>query len=61
MPETIKIIINETECDGFKVVSYIENLSEEERKRRDIKLSKDAIKVLGEFLHKQNNKVSEQT
>jgi len=40
------IVINETKRDGFKVTSYIENLSVEERKKRDNQLSQTAIKLL---------------
>jgi len=48
------IIINETEHDGFKVISYIENLSAEERMKRDNQLSRTAIKLLYEKSGKQS-------
>jgi len=42
------IIINETKRNGFKITSYMENLSAEERKKRDSQLGQNAIKLLNE-------------
>ena len=41
-------VIQETECNGFKVVSYIEELPENERNKRDERLSKELLKILKE-------------
>lgn len=42
-------ILQETEQGGFKITSYIEDLSEQERQERDNKISQSALKILRDF------------
>jgi hypothetical protein len=44
-----KKIIAETECNGFKVIVTICDLSEEERSKRDSLLGQKAVRVLQEY------------
>ena len=41
-------VIKETQMNGFKVISYVEDISLEERTKKDNQLAKQALKIMAE-------------
>jgi hypothetical protein len=46
-------IIQEQERNGFKVISYIKELTDEERQNQDEKLSREAIGIVRDHIDKK--------